>query len=718
MPSEPSALTPGWSFADRFEVKQVLGRGGFGIAYLATDTLRGDLVVVKELAPIGTPRSATGVLRFTDAEGQRLREQFLEEASVLSRLAIKGVPPIRLTFRENGTAYFATDYIPDSQTLEAVINFQGPLSSRVALEILRGLLDILEVVHAKQILHRDIKPSNILVSAKGEVYLIDFGSAREWHADSTTTHTVLYTPGYAPPEQMSHRARRGPATDLYALSATFYAMVTGAPPPGATDRAAGYRLPSLLDRCEDMDPFAARTIEKSLSLAYADRPMTVAEFRDLLAGDFEASSDDSLTALDDTLLRLKRFTFERRSCPSCKGLLVEPKPLRRGVCPVCQEGMIRKRDIHDRLCPVCRSGVLAQVRNVSPLAICPNCRRGPLAYRRRSLVTLDQIATCGGCDARYQVRSGKMASMDESSIFHDFDYWRSLSGRATEVWRCADCLAQFDTLADGRWAQIVPKPTGPHRMLFPDEWARVAIGLEPGAGNAQCEACQADYYLEKEKLTLLDAPEDPHGFAEAYMGRLLTLEHVRWLGAGKTSPNAGLICHECHTEFDKDNQYLRLVATANRRLARFIDQPKVIEDWHRLAQGLPTIHAEDDFENQIEEALRGAYRSGKISFDTEDTLIWKGEAIREGERRPSTLVVTHETIVFGKFFRVDRQPTDALVGIWSDDDEIHFQFSGARERVGYQIAPVELIAHLHSGDRKITVTARDLGARLTCELGL
>lgn len=718
MPSEPSALTPGWLFADRFEVREVLGRGGFGIAYLAFDQLRGDLVVVKELAPIGITRSSNGVLRFSDSEGQRLREQFLEEASLLSRLSIPGVPPIRLTFRENGTAYFATDYVPDSQTLDEVINFQGPLSPRLAVDILLGLLDVLESVHSRQILHRDIKPSNVLVTARGEVFLIDFGSAREWHADSTTTHTVLYTPGYAPPEQMSQRARRGPATDLYALSATFYAMVTGSPPPSAADRAAGFRIRPLSDLCEDLDPIVSRTIEKGLSLAYNDRPLTVPEFRDLLAGDFEPPVDDSLTALDDTLLRLKKFSYDRRACPSCKGLLIEPRPLKRGACPVCQSGTIRKREIQDRLCPVCRSGVLKLLKNISPLAICPSCCRGALSYQRRSLVSLEQVATCSDCEARFEVRSGKLAVMEDGAEFHDLEYWRNLSGRSTEIWKCDDCSAQFDTLADSRWAQILPKPTGPHRRLYPEEWSRVAMGLEPGAGNAQCDACNADFYLEKDKITLLDAHEDPHGFAEAYLGRLLTLEHVRWLGAGKTSPNPGLLCDECHTEFDKDNQYLRLVATANRRLARHIDQPKVMEDWHRLAQGLPTIHTEENFEAEIESALRVAYRNGKISFDNADTILWKGDATKDGENRPSTLTITQETIIFGKLFRIQRQPTDALVGVWADDDEIHFQFSGERERVGYRIEQVELVAHLRSGDQTIVVTARDLAARLTAELNL
>jgi len=333
-------------------------------------------------------------------------------------------------------------------------------------------------------------------------------------------------------------------------------------------------------------------------------------------------------------------------------------------------------------------------------------------------VSLEQVATCNSCDARYEAKAGKLASMDEASEFLGFDYWRNLSGRSTEIWKCGDCPGQFDVLPDGRWEQQAPKPKGSHRVLYPEEWARVAIGLDPGAGNAQCDTCQADFYIEKERLTLLDATEDPFGFAESYTGRLLTIEDTRWLGAGKTSPNPGYLCSECHTEFDKDHQYMRLVATRNRKLARFIDQPKVLEDWHRIAQGLPTIHAEEELDELLTASLRNAYRGGDVSFDSDNTILWKGPAAPVGENKTSTLLVTHDAIVFGGMLWKKRQPTDAVVGIWADDEELHLQFSGEKERIGFSITPMELVAHLSSGDKKITVCARDLAARLTHELAL
>lgn len=718
MRSDPRALEPGWRFADRFESKKLLGRGGFGIAYLATDLLRGDLVVVKELAPQGTPRTPEGVLKLDESVARRLREQFLEEAGLLSRFDIKGVPPIRATFQENGTAYFVTDYVLNAQTVEQMLKERGRFSPDVALEVCMGLLDTLQAVHAKRILHRDIKPSNILVGDDGAVYLIDFGAAREWHADCTITHTVQHTPGYAPPEQLSERARRGPATDLYAVCATMFVMLSGVAPPSASDRAAGIALPSLLSIRPELDPVIVRAIEAGLTLAYSARPQTVADFKDLLLGELDPQATSTLSELDDTLVRLSKFSFDRRSCPACKDLLCEPRPLRRYACPVCQVGSIRRRDIHDRLCPECRTGVLTLLKNSIPLGICPACRVGYLSYRRKSLVSLEQIANCDSCQAKYEVRSGKMAAMDGKAEYYGFDYWSRMCGRSTEIWRCPDCPAQFDVLPDGRWEKVMPPRSGSHRVLFPDEWARVAVGLEPGAGNAECDACRADYYVEREQLTLLDATEDPNGFAADYLGRLLTLEDARWLGAGKTSPHPGLVCQQCHTEFDKEQQYLRLVATSHRRLTRFVDQPLTLEDWHRVGQNLPTIHQEAEFQATLESALATAYRDGTISFDSDGMVLWKGEAARSGETRTATLTVTHYEIVFGGLIVKKKYPTDAVVGIWSDEDEVHFQFSGERETAGYRITPVNLVAHLASGDRRITVTARDLAARLTKELNL
>src|SRR5579862_8586960 len=119
----PQSLPQGALLGGRFEVQSVLGRGGFGIAYLAHDFARKDKATVKELAPFGCQRFESGLIDL-DAGGvssHRLRQSFLEEARLLSRLNFPGILPVRAAFAENGTAYYATDHLADAETLEQML---------------------------------------------------------------------------------------------------------------------------------------------------------------------------------------------------------------------------------------------------------------------------------------------------------------------------------------------------------------------------------------------------------------------------------------------------------------------------------------------------------------------------------------------------------------------------------------------------------------------
>ena len=203
-----------------------------------------------------------------------------------------------------------------------------------------------------------------------------------------------------------------------------------------------------------------------------------------------------------------------------------------------------------------------------------------------------------------------------------------------------------------------------------------------------------------------------------YLGRLVSQEAVRWMAVGKSSAKPGYICEHCQTEFDKEQEYLRLVTTTNKRLAKWIDRPKKLEDWHRIAQGLPTIDKEDEFRSTIDAVLREAYRKGEFYIDPEGIQIWKGSATQDGEAKTSSLLITHDEIVYGGLLRKRRWPTDAIVAVWADDSQIQIQFSGTKEAIGYEVSPIDLNAHLMSGEYEITLGPRDLAARLTFELGL
>lgn len=267
----------------RYTLGKVLGQGGFGITYLGADTQKNRPVAIKELFPEGSTRDRgtrrvvppTALLGSGFAETM---ESFEGEARLLSRFKHPGIVRVYDIFEENGTAYLVMEFLK-GQTLGKRLEKQGRLPPGEVERIARKLLEALEVVHKAGLLHRDIKPDNVFLHQDGRVVLIDFGSARQFARGKTQRHTRLVTPGYAPLEQYGTEGRFGPYTDLYALGATLYHALTGAPPPAATDRIQKdppLRLPP------DTPPGLEQAIRRALEIRVDRRPQSVAEFRALL----------------------------------------------------------------------------------------------------------------------------------------------------------------------------------------------------------------------------------------------------------------------------------------------------------------------------------------------------------------------------------------------------------------------------------------------------
>lgn len=230
-----------------YRIDAVLGQGGFGVTYLATDIHLNAKVAIKEYLPGEFARRASDKsvsprwpeLRAAYQDGL---DSFLVEARTLATFRHPNIVRVARFFEANRTAYMVLEY-ERGQSLKQWWPGRTGVAEAELLGLLQPLLDGLAVVHAEGFLHRDIKPDNIYVRKDdGSLVLLDFGAARQAAGPASTAADAL-TPGYAPPEQYA-RGAQGPWTDIYALGATLYWMISGAKPPPAPARASGAAMAS------------------------------------------------------------------------------------------------------------------------------------------------------------------------------------------------------------------------------------------------------------------------------------------------------------------------------------------------------------------------------------------------------------------------------------------------------------------------------------------
>ena len=271
----------------RYRIIRTLGQGGFGITYLAEDTMLGVNVALKEFF-IGQycNRDANTGLVTVGVESMRNRingyyEKFLKEAGKIRMLNHSNIVRVYEVFRENGTAYYAMDYHSNG-SLSGLLKKQGALSESDALRYIRQVVSALKYIHSRNMVHLDIKPDNILLDNEGNAILIDFGISKHYDSNgkATTITPGAYTPGYAANSQMSGSKINtfSPTLDIYSLGATLYNLITGEEPPLITE---------ILDYGFSSMPAAISSstrnaIEKSMAPKSAERPKSVDEFLALL----------------------------------------------------------------------------------------------------------------------------------------------------------------------------------------------------------------------------------------------------------------------------------------------------------------------------------------------------------------------------------------------------------------------------------------------------
>ena len=224
----------------KYRIEKVLGQGGFGITYFAMRTDTGSQVAIKELFVQGVnDRKGNDVTISNPVYIQSFshqKEKFSKEARRIHNIDNLHVVKVYDSFEENGTAYYAMQFI-EGYSLGILLK-NTIFSEEQAIDILNQLLDALSVIHSQNIWHLDIKPDNILLDNKGNVILIDFGASKhiEQNGTLTTSSSLAMTPGFAAPEQMQGDISKfGPWTDFYALGGTLYNIVTNHLPPSFDD---------------------------------------------------------------------------------------------------------------------------------------------------------------------------------------------------------------------------------------------------------------------------------------------------------------------------------------------------------------------------------------------------------------------------------------------------------------------------------------------------
>lgn len=258
---------------ERYQIEQLLGKGGFGAVYLVRDLrVEQNVFALKEVSD----------------PNQRERRHFTTEAELLRRLDHPSLPRVYHVFEEpaRGRAYILMDYIEGTNLERLRRQRSGQrLSLSEALAQIGPIIEAVAYLHAQEppIIHRDIKPSNIIASASGKrTVLVDFGIAKEFHLDATTTAIRHASPGYGAPEQYGTGTDQ--RTDIYGLGATLYTLLTGAVPTDAFFRMTQVAskgkdpLPTVKQLVPHIPEYVSTAIERTMELESEARFATVEDF--------------------------------------------------------------------------------------------------------------------------------------------------------------------------------------------------------------------------------------------------------------------------------------------------------------------------------------------------------------------------------------------------------------------------------------------------------
>lgn len=302
-------LEPFTILSNRYIVGRVLGKGGFGVTYVALDMIKNIRCAVKEYMPAEYSKRGNGTKNLYPMEDSKSRyvfnhgrDKFVEEARTL--ITLKNNPivvDILDYFTENNTAYLVMEYLDGSDLRKLAKQNNGKIDAEFAKVIFVTIASALTVIHKQNILHRDLSPENIFVTKSDEIKLIDFGAARNFVSNQNKGMSILLKPGFAPPEQYSMDGVQGPWTDVYALCATFYNIVSGQKLIDAMYRYRGQKQPNLYELGCPVSKKTSDVIAKGMELEYKNR---YKDFSDLL-NDIDIVTSNRSTKKEQIFLQKK-----------------------------------------------------------------------------------------------------------------------------------------------------------------------------------------------------------------------------------------------------------------------------------------------------------------------------------------------------------------------------------------------------------------------------
>ena len=312
-----NALPDGTHLAE-FEIRGVIGEGGFGIVYLAWDWSLQRQVAIKEYMP--STLAARTLTTFVSPRSDKLADtfalglrSFVNEAQLLASFDHPSLLKVYRFWEANGTAYMVMPYYQGVTLKRALAALTTPPEEGWLLKQLSALLDALDVMHRERCYHRDIAPDNILLLDDGRPLLLDFGAARRVIGDATQALTAFLKPGYAPVEQYAEMPsmKQGPWTDFYALGSVVHYAITGHTPPESVARLVNDTMVPLAKVAAGRySERFLRAIDHALAVRPDERPQSAAQMRAELG-------------IQDALSRVRKSTELPMASPSLDAVPVD-----------------------------------------------------------------------------------------------------------------------------------------------------------------------------------------------------------------------------------------------------------------------------------------------------------------------------------------------------------------------------------------------------------